>query len=243
MRDAKLTRFWQSKLNLAQDAKETEDAATAALKLGLFAYPVLQAADILIYRATHVPVGEDQAQHLELTRQIANSFNVTYGNVFPLPETVLSEAKRVMSLREPKTKMSKSAKDEGSRIILTDENDVIRARFRKAVTDSLTDLGVTYDPENRPGVSNLVDIAAHIRGVGPEVIVEDAKGLSMKAFKEMVADEVVKVVEPIREEYKRINSRDDGFLDEIAAEGARQASASARETMRQVRDAIGIANR
>ncbi|KAF8319437.1 Nucleotidylyl transferase [Clavulina sp. PMI_390] len=148
----RLSRMTAYKSKVATMASTANDE-----KLGLFAYPVLQAADILLYKATHVPVGEDQRQHLELTRDIAQWFNQRYmSQTFALPSTISTPTKRILSLRDPIQKMSKSAKDPKSRILLSDSRDEIARKIRKAVTDSETT--ISYDPIHRPGISNLLRI-------------------------------------------------------------------------------------
>lgn len=169
---------WKSKLDLSEDETLNSETTKAKLKLGLFSYPVLQAADILLYRATAVPVGEDQKQHLEFARTLAGSFNHTFGEVFPLPDPMILSTSRILSLRphaplqtEPSTnpvsitrlpKMSKSHPDPRSRILITDAPQEILSKVRAAVTDSDTS-SITYDPVARPGVSNLLSIYASVR--------------------------------------------------------------------------------
>lgn len=215
-----------------------------ATKLGLFAYPVLQAADILLYGTTHVPVGEDQSQHLEFTRELAKGFNNAFSpkeSVFEVPQTILSPAKRVMSLKEPTKKMSKSDPDLKSRILITDERDVIQAKLKSALTDSIE--GVSYDREARPGVSNLIDLMCYldesITGK-PEDVAHDMQDLSMRALKEKVADTVDASIAEIRENYKHILGRTDGFLEKVDAECAEKAQAMANKRMMMVKRALGM---
>ncbi|KAF1957255.1 tryptophanyl-tRNA synthetase [Byssothecium circinans] len=203
---------WKSKAALPPDTPTTcfdpspfqrlkKDAP--APKLGLFSYPVLQAADILLYNTTHVPVGEDQAQHLEFTRDLAQTFNAAYkSDILTLPETILSPARRVMSLTEPTKKMSKSDPKIESRILITDTRETIHQKIKTALTDSIP--GVHYDPELRPGVSNLIDILYHLneaKYASPEHLSRELAGAdtSLKALKEMVADALDKELEPVRE--------------------------------------------
>ncbi|KAH9842233.1 tryptophanyl-trna synthetase like protein [Teratosphaeria destructans] len=227
-----------------KDKTEGEKEGGEKLKLGLFSYPVLQAADILVHGATHVPVGHDQAQHLEFSRQIANGFNESIGNgkqVLVPPETLISPAKRVMSLTEPEKKMSKSHPNPKSRILLTDTEDVIRKKINGAITDSVE--GITFDPERRPGVSNLLEVLYHAQddaAVGsPAELAKHLNGLSMRLLKRNVADAVCGVVEPIRERYQSI-VRDQRQLDAVAEEGASKAAQSASMVMKKVRKAIGF---
>ncbi|KAJ5545357.1 Ribosomal protein S10 [Penicillium sp. DV-2018c] len=229
---------WKSKLQLPDDATLDDSAARAQLRLGLFSYPVLQAADILVHRATHVPVGEDQRQHLEFSRTTANSFNHLYGPIFPIPEALISPAKRVMSLKEPRSKMSKSHTDAKSRIILTDSPTEIRQKVKVALTDS--EPSITYDPTRRPGVSNLIEILSHLEDVPCEAIASEFHGASLRSLKEHVADRIAHHLEPTRERYIKFMQDQTGYLDSVAEEGAEEARANARVTMQQIRDAIGL---
>ncbi|KXG51160.1 Aminoacyl-tRNA synthetase, class Ic [Penicillium griseofulvum] len=229
---------WKSKLQLPEDTTLDDSTARAQLRLGLFSYPVLQAADILVHRATHVPVGEDQRQHLEFSRYTANSFNHLYGPIFPIPEALISPAKRVMSLKEPTSKMSKSHADEKSRIILTDSPAEISKKVKVALTDSQA--SITYDPVSRPGVSNLIEILSHLEGVSCEDIAADFHSASLRSLKEHVADRISHHLQPIRDRYITIMEAKTGYLESVVEEGAEAARANSRETMRQVRDAMGL---
>ncbi|KAK5121982.1 hypothetical protein LTR85_004554 [Meristemomyces frigidus] len=222
--------------------KTAEKDGSEKLKLGLFSYPVLQAADVLIHGATHVPVGHDQAQHLEFARQIANGFNEVYGEaILTPPETLISPAKRIMSLTEPERKMSKSHPNPKSRILLTDPDDVIRSKIKSAITDSHK--SITYEPARRPGVSNLLDIFYHsgesVETESQEALAAHMDGLSMRALKEEVAMAVIEVIRPIRERYERL-VQDEATLKAVAEEGAEKAAISAAVTMRHVKRAVGL---
>lgn len=226
-------------------ADEFEDENLNGIMLGLFAYPVLQAADILLYKTTLVPVGEDQAQHLELSRTLAKAFNAQFGkNTFPIPETLLSSsAGRVSDLREPSKKMSKSAPNEKSRISIIEEESVIRTKIGSAMTDS--HMGVTYDPLGRPGVSNLLDIYASLTNRPGEMsaIVTEIKHLSHKAVKDLVADTVITSLSPVRERYLALDVDSKGGqqrLQDISAQGTRKAQVIARKTMQEVRQQMGL---
>ncbi|CAG8092128.1 unnamed protein product [Penicillium nalgiovense] len=229
---------WKSKLQLPEDTSLDDSTARAQLRLGLFSYPVLQAADILVHRATHVPVGEDQRQHLEFSRYTANSFNHLYGPIFPIPEALISPAKRVMSLKEPTSKMSKSHADEKSRIILTDSPAEIRKKVKVALTDS--EAGITYDPTCRPGVSNLIEILSHLEGVSCEDITADFHSASLRSLKEHVADRIAYHLQETRERYITIMEDKTGYLESVAEDGAETARANSRVTMQQIRDAMGL---
>ncbi|RMZ73172.1 hypothetical protein GMOD_00008977 [Pyrenophora seminiperda CCB06] len=234
-----------SKLSLPANASPLDPSNNKdALKLGLFSYPVLQAADILLYNTTHVPVGEDQAQHLEFTRELAIGFNHLYPQEQPLltvPQTLLSPAKRVMSLTDPTKKMSKSDPKPKSRILITDSRGEIHAKLKTALTDSIE--GVSYDREKRPGVSNLVDLLYHFNDSGaasPEELAGDLATLSMRALKERVADVVDARIRDTRGRYEELMGGDQKALVQHAEDGAKRAEGIAEETMKRVRSTIGI---
>ncbi|KAL4801740.1 hypothetical protein BDV18DRAFT_154791 [Aspergillus unguis] len=228
---------WKSKLQVPEDAGLENSEVRSKLRLGLFSYPVLQAADILVHRATHVPVGEDQRQHLEFSRYTANSFNHLYGEVFPAPEALVSPAKKVMSLKEPTVKMSKSHVDERSRIILTDSPENIRRKIKVALTDS--EPGITFDPVRRPGISNLIEILSHLGGGSCHDIASYYEGATPRALKEDLSDRLCDALSPIREKYHAVMADSHG-LDAIAEKGAQEASANAETTMRKVREVMGL---
>ncbi|KAF4632593.1 hypothetical protein G7Y89_g5530 [Cudoniella acicularis] len=230
-----------SKLSLKDDASPLDESSKAKLKLGLFSYPVLQAADILVHRATHVPVGEDQSQHLEFARECATNFNSTYGPRLIQPKTILSPAKRVMSLQEPHLKMSKSHSDPRSRIIITDTPEAIQKKIMSALTDSTN--SVSYDPENRPGVSNLLQLLSHfdVAGRSAQDLGAVYGNLGLGQFKKVVAETISNSLEEIRNRYERVLSEDGGkYLDHVQKEGARKARESADETMALVREAVDL---
>ncbi|KAI9721319.1 MAG: Tryptophan--tRNA ligase, mitochondrial [Chrysothrix sp. TS-e1954] len=265
---------WKSKLSEEEvrNAFVSSGSAKSAerLKLGLFSYPVLQAADILLYRATHVPVGEDQFTHIDFARNAANVFNHTYGGggaigedgrtkkgreILVGPWALMNEAKRVMSLIEPDKKMSKSHESEKSRILLSDSTDTINKKLRSALTDSVQ--GISYDREKRPGVSNLIDIATYLDGHlrTPTQVIKyvaelsgadsgtgrDPLGSQMKMLKQAVAKRVTNELEPIRERLKELRDKKHGtYLEEVAEGGRKQAWARAEETMKVVRDVVGL---
>ncbi|KAK5167544.1 Tryptophan--tRNA ligase, mitochondrial [Saxophila tyrrhenica] len=226
-----------------KDKTSNEKENSERLKLGLFSYPVLQAADVLVHRATHVPVGHDQAQHLEFARDLAVGFNHTYGaGTLVVPETLISPAKRVMSLTRPATKMSKSDSNDKSRIMLTDTRDEIFKKIKAAVTDSETS-SITYEPESRPGVSNLLDILYHCTTASSyqdqNELARDMESMSFKALKGRVAEKVDETVHPIRERYSQIRS-DEKMLDDVAARGAQRATESAAVTLKAVKQVVGL---
>ncbi|KAE9293285.1 hypothetical protein PF008_g24844 [Phytophthora fragariae] len=237
--------------------KQKAAAAKTESSLGLLAYPVLMAADILLYRATHVPVGEDQQQHLELTRMIATTFNDRFGSnrpgekevlpkPFPMVEedtTTLTGAQRkslsrIMSLRDPTKKMSKSDRSAMSRIELTDTADDIRKKVRKATTDAVS--GIYYDREERPGVSNLLDIASAVTGQSVAQLEAQYADYRTGDFKDNVADAVIARICPIGERIKQYEA-DQAYIDKVLADGAAQASEFAAVTMKDVKEVMGLA--
>ncbi|TEA10605.1 37S ribosomal protein S10 [Colletotrichum sidae] len=243
------TLFYQSssKLSLSSEATVQDDRAKATLKLGLFSYPVLQAADILVHRllvltrATHVPVGDDQRQHIEFARECATNFNHVFGPHLVSPETIIAPAKRVMSLRDPTHKMSKSATDPRSRILITDSPEEIHKKVMGARTDSLDH--VSYDLAKRPGVSNLLEILSMFdtAGIGPAGLAQNFSGTPLKEFKQAVAAGVVRGLAGIRQRYLDLVSVDkERYLSAVEAYGASKARRSAEETMTVIRETIGL---
>ncbi|KAM4609332.1 tryptophan--tRNA ligase, mitochondrial [Polymixia lowei] len=205
--------------------------------VGLYTYPVLQAADILLYRSTHVPVGEDQVQHLELAQDLARIFNHHYGDLFPEPRALLSSTRKVKSLRDPSAKMSKSDPQKMATVNLTDSPEDIFLKIRRAVTDFTSE--VTFDPETRPGVSNLVTIHAAMAMVSVEEAVSQAKGLDTGAYKQLVAEAVIQRLMPIREEIERLRA-DRGHLERVLAQGTHRARELAAPVLREVRQRVGF---
>ena len=208
---------------------------------GLFTYPCLMAADILLYQPDYVPVGEDQKQHVELTRNVAQRFNNLYGEVFKVPEPYIPKTgARVMSLNDPASKMSKSI-PEGC-VFLLDEPDDIRRKFKRAVTDSDTERCVRYDPEHKPGVSNLMSIYAAVTGRTYDQIEAEFDGQGYGAFKPAVGEAVVETLRPIREEASRI-LKDKAYLESVYKAGAEKASYVANKTLRKVYKKVGFVAR
>ena len=219
-------------------------AATASL--GLYSYPVLMAADILLYRTTVVPVGSDQSQHLELTRSIAQRFNDTYSKptpCFPLPRTLTSHTARVMSLRDPHKKMSKSDPLPSSRVTFTDTDDEVRAHVRRAVTDSVEGLSMeSIEQDERAGVRNLLDMLAACTGQTVEQMVASGCYDKKSALKEATAEAVIGVVRPVREEWARLK-QEQGWVQQVLNDGAREAEEKATKTLQDVKSLMGIVNR
>ncbi|UPK74667.1 tryptophan--tRNA ligase [Nocardioidaceae bacterium SCSIO 66511] len=203
-------------------------------RVSLFTYPILMAADILLYRATEVPVGEDQRQHVELARELAQRFNHRYGEVFTVPRAVTPKvAARVMDLSDPTAKMSKSAASGSGTIFLLDPPDVVRRKVSRAVTDSRGI--VAYDREGQPGVANLIDVAAGCTGRAPTEIAA-AHG-TYGALKSAVTDAVVATLEPIQKAYADLSADQ---VEAVFADGSRRATAAAAPVVDAARRAIGL---
>ena len=217
--------------------KEKEDKG--GQNLGLFSYPVLMAADILVHRVHAVPVGNDQTQHLEFTRDLVDRFNSRYGDFFPVPEQITPPVgARVMSLKDPTSKMAKSDPDPGSRIIVTDDADTIVTKVRRAVTDSGN--LVAYDVERKPGISNLLDILSAFTGRSVRQLAEEHRSAGYGRFKQTVAEAVISGLSPVRRAYLDLDDHD---VERIMSEGAEEARTRAEETMIGVRRLIGISSR
>ena len=206
---------------------------------GLFTYPVLQAADILLYQANLVPVGEDQKQHVELSRDVAQRFNGVYGDVFTLPEAFIPKVgARVMSLSDPSQKMSKS--DPGGCIHLMDPPETILRHFKRAVTDSGGE--VRYDPVEKPGVSNLIGIYAAVTGKTIEAIEAEFSGQGYGAFKAAVGEAVVECLRPIQEKTRAL-LEDKVYLTQVYTNSAQRAAGVAEKTLKEVYEKIGFVAR
>lgn len=207
--------------------------------LGLYSYPVLMAADILGFKATHVPVGEDQKQHLELARDIAGAFNRRYEcEFFPLPEPVIPEAAaRVMSLRDGTKKMSKSDPSDYSRIALTDDADTIAAKIRKAKSDM--EEGLSWEPEKRPEAANLISIYSVLSGESREAVVARYATSGFAPFKKDLAEVAVAHLAPITAEMRRLLA-EPSYIDAILKEGAEKADAIGQKVLREVKDMVGF---
>ena len=208
------------------------------INAGLFTYPALMAADILLYQADLVPVGQDQMQHLELTRDLAERFNKIYGETFKMPEGYVQKASsKIMGLQDPTSKMSKSATNLNDVIFLEDEPEIILKKFKKAVTDS--ENKVRFDMENKPGVSNLMQIYSSITGKTNEQIENEFEGIGYGEFKTKVAETVIKLLEPIQKKYKELLENPE-YLEKIYTNGAERARKVAEKTLNNVKEKIGI---
>ena len=209
--------------------------------LGLFIYPVLQAADILLYKATHVPVGEDNLQNVEVTRHIARSFNHRFKKeVFPIPSTVLvteESSRRIRSLRNPEKKMSKSDPDSKSCVYVTDDPDTVLSKVKKAVTDCQSE--VTFEPETRPGVSNLVCIHSRVSGKDPEEICKEVSGKDTGQYKLIVAEAIIEHFKPINQNISYLLKNKD-HLEHLLSKGSDRATELAHITLTEVQNAVGL---
>lgn len=210
------------------------------INAGLFTYPTLMAADILLYQTNLVPIGADQKQHLELTRNIAQRFNGIYGDVFTVPEGYFGKVgSRIMSLQDPSRKMSKSDPEE-TFISLLDPPDAIRRKVRRAVTDSEAD--IRFDPETKPGVSNLLSIIAALTGQSVEEAAAELQGQGYGKLKDRVSECVIETLAPLQSEHKRLMA-DKAYLQGVLAENAEIANRMALRTLRKVQRKVGFAER
>jgi tryptophanyl-tRNA synthetase len=218
-----------------KEKAEEEDFISAAL----FTYPVLMAGDILLYRTDIVPIGEDQRQHLELTRDIAQRFNARYGETFVVPEGVFPETGgRVMNLQEPAVKMSKSRGAESGTVLMLDPPETIRKKVKTAVTDSGTD--VRYDPEEKPGISNLIELMTVVTDSSIPEIEARYDGTGYGRFKEEVGEAIVEVLQPIQARYNELRS-DVGELDRLLEVGAAKAREASAPTLELLYERLGFA--
>ena len=208
------------------------------INAGLFTYPTLMAGDILLYNADLVPTGEDQKQHVELTRDIAERFNKLYGETFKVPTPYIPKiGARIMGLQDPKSKMSKSSTIPNDTILLVDTDEEIIKKIKKAVTDS--EGIVKYDKENKPGVSNLMEIYGIIEGKTNEEIEKEFEGQNYGSFKQKVAEAIIKELKPFHEKYNEIIQNPE-YLEKVCKKGAEKAHKIASNTLRNVYDKIGI---
>ena len=210
------------------------------INAGLFTYPVLMAADILLYQADLVPVGADQMQHLELTRDIAQRFNSIYGDVFTVPEAYIGKGgARVMSLQDPSKKMSKSDENPNGSIYLMDDPDTIRRKCKRAVTDM--EAAVRYRDE-QPGIKNLIDIYSSCTGKTPEEVEKEFDQRGYGEFKEAVGEAVVSVLVPLQTRFKELE-KDKAYIDGVIKNNAERAGATAAKTLRKVQKKVGFPER
>jgi tryptophanyl-tRNA synthetase len=224
-------------LNRMHQFKEKSAQQRELVSAGLFFYPELMAADVLAYRANEVPVGDDQRQHVELMRDIAERFNARFGDTLVVPEGRYPEVgARIMDLQDPTSRMSTTASSEQGAVYILDPPEAVAKKVRSAVTDSGT--GVVRAPD-KPGISNLIDILAVIRDAAPEQIETEFDGSGYGDFKSAVADAVVDYLTPVRERYEEIRA-DEAELERVFAAGAAKARPIASETVADVRQAMGV---
>ena len=213
-----------------------EKASSFGTHSGLLTYPILMAADILIHKANEVPVGDDQTQHLELTRNIAERFNNNYGEIFPIPEKTSGKSgARLMSLRHPENKMSKSSDDINGTIYFNDEKDNILKKFKSSVTDS--ENIVKYDPKNKPGISNLIEIYAAVNDKEISETEKEFENSQYGEFKIAVAETVIDYLDPIKKNFDDLTSDN---LEDIVVSNLKSAKDSAQKTIIEVEEALGI---
>ena len=213
------------------------------INAGLFTYPALMAADILLYQPDYVPVGGDQKQHVELCRDVAERFNGVYGDVFKIPEPYIPKVgARIMSLTTPTNKMSKSDHDQNGCVYLMEKPEDIARKFKKAVTDSDTERCVRYAPEEKPGVANLMSIYSACTGKTFDEIEREFDGLGYGALKPAVGEAVIETLRPIREEAQRL-MKDKAYLESVYRDGAEKAERIANKTLRKVYKKVGFVAR
>ncbi|WP_026376900.1 tryptophan--tRNA ligase [Aestuariibacter salexigens] len=227
-------------LNRMTQFKDKSAKNVSNINVGLYGYPVLQAADILLYQANHVPVGEDQKQHLELTRDIATRFNNLYGDVFTIPDPYIPEfGARIMSLQDPAKKMSKSDDNPNNFVGLLEDPKKIAKKIKRAVTDSDEQARIYFDTEEKPGVSNLLTLLSCATGKSVESLIPDYEDKMYGHLKGDVADAVVALLEPIQQRYQQLR-HDRPTLDQIMRDGADKASQRAAKTLANAYQALGF---
>jgi tryptophanyl-tRNA synthetase len=217
--------------------EELEKRPGAFVSSGIFNYPVLQAADVLAYRATEVPVGDDQRQHIELMREIARRFNERFGETLVVPEHRIPEiGARIMDLQDPLRKMSTTGATEAGTVYVLDEPDAIRGKFGSAVTDSGREV---VRGDEKPGITNLIEISSVARGEAPEAIESEFEGAGYGDFKQAVAESVVELLAPVRDRYAELRP-DTAALEQTLEAGAEKARAIASQTLADVRERMGV---
>jgi tryptophanyl-tRNA synthetase len=209
--------------------------------LGLYLYPILQSADIMLHKAHYVPVGEDQIQHIQLAQHLTKNFNNRFGSTFPTCQPIIADDSscRIKSLRDPSKKMSKSDVDKKSFLNLTDSSDAIREKLKKAVTDFTS--AVTFDVETRPGVANLIMMHSLVSGKTPQQICEEVTHLDTGKYKDVVADVLISHFDPIRKKIEEY-SNDKSYIQSVLAEGNDKAREFAAQTIKEVKGKVGLGN-
>lgn len=228
---------YMGELSRMTQYKDKSQKMGTSIPAGLFNYPVLMAADILLYNADLVPVGKDQTQHLELTRDLAIRFNSTYSETFKIPEGYIPKAgAKIMDLQDPSKKMSKSSDNPNSFILMMDPPEVIRKKISRAVTDSI---GVVNYSDDQPGVKNLLNIISAIKGTSPEELVESYKGKGYADLKKDAAEAIIEELSPIQDKVKEL-LKEKSYLESVYKEGAAKASYVANKTLRKMQKKIGF---
>lgn len=231
---------YMGELNRMTQFKDKSAKHADNINAGLFTYPVLMAADILLFQSDVVPVGIDQMQHLELTRDIAQRFNGVYGDVFTIPEAYIGKVgAKIMSLQDPAKKMSKSDENVNGSIYLMDDPDTIMRKCKRAVTDS--EATILYRDE-QPGIKNLLDIYCACMGKTPDEAVKEFDGLGYGAFKEAIGEAVISVLKPVQDRVAELN-KDKGYIDGIIKTNAEKANYYATKTLRKVQRKVGFPDR
>ena len=231
---------YMGELSRMTQFKDKSEKHQDNINSGLFTYPVLMASDILLYQADLVPTGEDQKQHIEITRDIAGRFNKIYGETFKVPAPYIPKVgARIMGLQDPKSKMSKSSTIPNDSIFLIDTPEEIMKKIKKAVTDS--EGIVKYDEENKPGISNLMEIYGIIENKTMDEIEKEFEGKNYGIFKQEVANSIIKELEPFHKKYNELMNNPQ-YLEEMCKKGAEKAQKIANETLKQVYEKIGIIN-
>ena len=231
---------YMGELNRMTQFKDKSSKHADNINAGLFTYPVLMAADILLYQAVVVPVGIDQMQHLELTRDIAIRFNNIYGDVFTVPDAYIGKVgAKIMSLQDPSKKMSKSDENANASIYLMDDPDTIMRKCKRAVTDSE---GCVAQREEQPGVKNLIDIYSSCTGKTPDEVVREFAGKGYGDFKMAVGESVISVLKPLQDKVKELE-KDKGYIDSIIKNNAEKAQYFANKTLRKVQKKVGFPER
>ncbi len=231
---------YMGELNRMTQFKDKAAKHADNINSGLYTYPVLMAADILLYQADVVPVGKDQLQHLEICRDIAQRFNSIYGDVFTIPEGYLGKSgAKIMSLQEPSKKMSKSDENANASIYLMDEPDMIIRKFKRAVTDS--ENCIQYSDE-QPGIKNLLDIYCACTNKTPEEAVKEFNGVGYGDFKLAVGESVVSILKPVQDRFNKL-TKDKAYIDKIINDNAEKANYYAMKTLRKVQKKVGFPER
>lgn len=232
---------YMGELNRMTQFKDKASKHADNINAGLYTYPVLMASDILLYQSDVVPVGVDQKQHLEITRDIAQRFNAIYGDVFTIPEAYIPKAgAKIMSLQEPEKKMSKSDENANATIYLLDDKDTIIRKFKRAVTDSGSE--VRYAPEEKPGVSNLMEIYGCVTGKSYEEIEKEFAGKGYDDFKLTAGEAVAEHLAPLQERYKELMA-DKAYIDSMIKNNDEKAQYYANKTLRKVQKKVGLTER